>query len=323
MMTYQLGTIDASEALIKDLYIDLKTKVNAWSQITSQTSQARMGYVGQHLVSVVTGFPGGKSGARGYDLILGNGDYGEIKTCYRVDQLGVCKNCGTVVSSLETNCSACGSDKIDRRNDSKWLIGLRNEQEFIKVIEPKKYYFVLFEFEDPENALNDNIVASIWEVDPLNKGFAYCMVDYYLNIRAKSPSKAPFDMWPHQIKFALTKPRLIYQSVIKGDGTINTIVFPTLNNARVEEPLSLEKYSAARTVTVTALQSVIERLTGNRPVFSKKKEYLLYLQKIREAQSISNDTLCDALSEAIYLPLIIPKKADIPLQIKKHFSDLQ
>ena len=64
MLNYTLGTIEASEALIKDLYIDLRAKVNAWSKITQQTPQARMGYVGQHLVSVVTGYPGGKSGAR-------------------------------------------------------------------------------------------------------------------------------------------------------------------------------------------------------------------------------------------------------------------
>ena len=51
-------------------YIDLRAKVNAWSKITQQTPQARMGYVGQHLVSVVTGYPGGKSGARGYDLVI-------------------------------------------------------------------------------------------------------------------------------------------------------------------------------------------------------------------------------------------------------------
>lgn len=94
---YQLGTIEASEQLIKDLYINLRNEVNAWSKITQQTPQARMEYIGQHLVSVVTGFPGGKSGARGYDLVLNKNEFGEIKTCYRVDQLGACKDCGAVV----------------------------------------------------------------------------------------------------------------------------------------------------------------------------------------------------------------------------------
>ena len=84
MLNYTLGTIEASEALIKDLYIDLRAKVNAWSKITQQTPQARMGYVGQHLVSVVTGYPGGKSGARGYDLVIDDERHGEIKTCSQI-----------------------------------------------------------------------------------------------------------------------------------------------------------------------------------------------------------------------------------------------
>lgn len=130
MLNYTLGTIEASEALIKDLYIDLRAKVNAWSKITQQTPQARMGYVGQHLVSVVTGYPGGKSGARGYDLVIDDERHGEIKTCYRVDQLGSCNACGAVVSSLETECAVCGSTSINRKDDSKWLIAIRNNDEF-------------------------------------------------------------------------------------------------------------------------------------------------------------------------------------------------
>lgn len=126
MLNYTLGTIEASEALIKDLYIDLRAKVNAWSKITQQTPQARMGYVGQHLVSVVTGYPGGKSGARGYDLVIDDERHGEIKTCYRVDQLGSCNACGAVVSSLETECAVCSSTSINRKDDSKWLIAIRN-----------------------------------------------------------------------------------------------------------------------------------------------------------------------------------------------------
>lgn len=125
MLNYTLGTIEASEALIKDLYIDLRAKVNAWSKITQQTPQARMGYVGQHLVSVVTGYPGGKSGARGYDLVIDDERHGEIKTCYRVDQLGSCNACGAVVSSLETECAVCRSTSINRKDDSKWLIAIR------------------------------------------------------------------------------------------------------------------------------------------------------------------------------------------------------
>lgn len=230
MLNYTLGTIEASEALIKDLYIDLRAKVNAWSKITQQTPQARMGYVGQHLVSVVTGYPGGKSGARGYDLVIDDERHGEIKTCYRVDQLGSCNACGAVVSSLETECAVCSSTSINRKDDSKWLIAIRNNDEFAKLLDPYRYYFVLFEFESIYDSNNNDIIASIWEVDPKSKGFAYCMIDYYLNIRSQSTSKAPFNMWPHMLKFALTEPTLIYRSKITNDGNIITDVFPSKNN---------------------------------------------------------------------------------------------
>ena len=48
--------IEIVNRLINDLYLDLRRKVNYWSEITNQTPQARMGYIGQHLVSVVTGY---------------------------------------------------------------------------------------------------------------------------------------------------------------------------------------------------------------------------------------------------------------------------
>src|SRR5690625_459528 len=181
---YQLGELEASEQLIKDLYIDLRKSVLKWSAITHQTPQARMGYIGQHLVSVVTGYPGSKSGARGYDLVLSQTKHAEIKTCYRVDQLGSCLNCGTVVSSIEQRCSNCSSKKIMRKDDSKWLLSFRNDDEFAQMLDPEYYYFVLFEFEDITSSHNQNIVASIWEVDPTTKGFGYCLIDYYMNIRS-------------------------------------------------------------------------------------------------------------------------------------------
>lgn len=321
MPDYRLGTIEASEALIKDLYIDLRSKVNAWSEITSQTPQARMGYVGQHLVSVVTGFPGGKSGARGYDLDMGNGSYGEIKTCYRVDQLGNCKDCGNVVSSIETECSRCGSKNIERKEDSKWLISIKNDTECAEVIEPRAYYFVLFEFAD----VSDDIEASIWEVNPRSKGFVFCMVDYYLNIRPKSKSNASFDLWPHSIKFLLTRPQLIYKAIIKNNGDIDTRIFPTLNNGYPDTLKPLTEYSGAKTITIDIIHKLIERLSGHstHSTPKKKQDLLESLERIRNENAISNETLCDMFAEEIYLPLIQPVKDQIPNEIRNKYPELQ
>lgn len=323
MLAYALGTRQASEALIRDLYIDLREKVNAWSEITCQTPQARMGYIGQHLVSVVTGFPGGKSGARGYDLVMGDGRYGEIKTCYRVDQLGSCRSCGAVVSSMETQCARCGSRNISRKDDSKWLIGLRNEDEFARVLQPFRYYFVLFEFVDLANSSNNDIEASIWEVDPLSCGFAFCMVDYYMNIRANSPSKAPFNMWPHELKFSLTRPVLIYRSLIRTDGRVDTQIFPDMGNTYPEELLPLEHYARAKTITAQTARQIVRRLSGKRADGWSKTDCLAFLEQLRKARNIPNGLLCDTFSEEIYLPLIAPLRDRIPASIREHFAQLQ
>ena len=309
---YVLGSLEASEQLIIDLYVNLRNEVNKWAKITKQTPQARMGYIGQHLVSIVTGYPGGKSGARGYDLVMSNTEYGEIKTCYRVDQLGECKDCGGVVSSLEKRCSSCGSKKIIRKDDSKWLIGIKHEKAFSELLDPKRYYFVLFEFEDINDSENDNIVATIWEVDPKCKGFLYCMIDYYFNIRAKSPSHAPFNMWPYKLKFYLTNPKVIYKSVINGDGTIKTKVFPTLNNGYIDELSPLQDYYSSTTLQVSHIIEVAKKMNPSVKLKGNKKQALEQLENLRTQLKIDNSTMCEYLSEAIYLPLISTYEKDLP-----------
>ena len=102
--TVGTGTPEFAAALLSDLYVRLRRDLKRWAAVTHQTPQPRMGYVGQHLVSVVTGHPGGRSGARGDDIKLPNGEVAEIKCCYRVDQLGVCEGCGAAVASIETAC---------------------------------------------------------------------------------------------------------------------------------------------------------------------------------------------------------------------------
>lgn len=253
----ELGTVSSSELLLRELYIDLRRKVRAWSAVTRQTPQARMGYVGQHLTSVVTGFPGGRSGARGHDLELPDEKYAEIKTCYRVDQLGTCVTCRAAVSSIEFVCPRCGGKTISRKDDSKWLIGVRNEVEMRALFDPEAYYLVLFDFsaaeaeaaeevDAPDNqddgveVITDrplDINARIWEVNPRHPGFALCMVDYRYNIQANSASKAPFNFWPYSLKFQLMNPLLIYHAVIGADDAVRTLLFPTVVGTPQRYPL--------------------------------------------------------------------------------------
>ena len=265
--SHKLGEVAASEQLIRDLYLDLRRRTRLWANVTKQTAQARMGYIGQHLVSVATGRPGGKSGARGRDLVHADGTSGEIKTCYRVDQLGKCKVCGEGASPDDAECAECGSAEIIRKEDSKWLISFSNEKDFSELLIPTTYYLVLFDFTDLQRP--DTIRASIWTVDPRHPGFVLCLVDYYNNIRAKSSSGAPFNLWPYSLKFELMSPSLIYQSLIKADDTIETKLFPG-RDAPFLHPMSPLPNHARSKVPDVVWRSVASRLGGVSATANKK-----------------------------------------------------
>lgn len=317
--------IELSEQLIKELYVDLRKKVNKWSEITKQTPQARMGYVGQHLASIVTGYPGGKSGARGYDMIIDDCDrnnikYAEIKTCYRVDQLGKCNVCNSAVSSLEKECSFCGSTNIKRNDDSKWLITMKNEEDLNLTFEPMFYYFVLFEFEEINNPENSNIIASIWRVKTDEPGFFLCMLDYYFNIRSKSTSQAPFNMWPYMLKFYLTKPIKIYEAVIYEDDKIETKL---LDNYKTKEDEldDMKKYSNSTNLTVDVLKNVYKILEIDVKGNKSKKELLKLLQERRG--QINNSYLADVISYAMYYDKIEKYIPEMPEHIQARIKEIQ
>ena len=317
-----LGTVEYSERLIQDLYLGLRRKINIWAAVTEQTAQARMGYVGQHLVSVATGFPGGKSGARGKDLILPGGKYAEIKTCYRVDQLGACSKCGQAVASIETRCTnpECGSDRIVRKDDSKWLISIRNDDEFAIVTEPDYYYLVLFDFVDLANP--NTIRASVWRVDSSAPGFGLCMIDYYMNIRAGSTSKAPFNLWPYSLKFELMKPALIYRSLIAADDTITTQIFPG-RDLEVPSPaprlldftrstnLTVEKTLAA----AAALNLGIGSSGTKAAVFARFDESVV-------SNAIDPARVADALARELYRDEVVAHEYSLPRGLEMYAREV-
>ena len=260
-----------------------------------------MGYVGQHLVSVVTGFPGGKSGARGRDLVLPNDQYGEIKTCYRIDQLGRCTSCSARIASIERECPECGSDDIKRNDDSKWLIGIQHDNEFAHILEPASYYLVLFDFVDLNSP--DVVRSSIWEVNPKNPGFAYCMVDYRLNIQARSASGAPFNLWPYELKFSAMRPMLIYRSVISTvDDSIRTTIFPGRDPAQLDRLRPLDQYFRSQNLTPDKIKFLAELLGIPEELPSMtKRDSLNYIQSFVDQQNVAPEVVADKVAKALYL----------------------
>jgi len=299
-----VGTPEYASKVLTDLYVTLRRNLQLWAAVTHQTPQPRMGYVGQHLVSAVTGYPGGRSGARGDDLKLPNGKVGEIKCCYRVDQLGSCAKCGTVVASIEKVCpnEKCGSKNITRKDDSKWLLSPKSEEEVRELFIPLTYYLVLFEFADL-NAAGD-INVQILEVDPNSLGFSLCMLDYYFNIRSKSISKAPFNMWPASFKLHLMKAKMIYWSVIGTDDTITTKLFPGRDKTLLVALAPLGDYSGATTLTNEAIDALAKKRGITVSSLASKADKLATLQAARVKGKWSDDELADDLARIIYGPLL-------------------
>lgn len=201
----------------------LKPRINAikWSAITKQTPNIRIGYPGQHLASLIAGMEGERTGARGNDLIDGS----EVKSCSRIDQLDLCKNCGSSVARLEDKCSNCGSVEVERKNDSKWLFGVRNEAELETLLHGvKRVLLVIGDYpnfnEGDFNTLRFQ-AFEIWPESKRNSRFGEIMSNYYYKIylahkkknSAKSP--APKNFWPYQYQFYMCNPIPTFICVIR------------------------------------------------------------------------------------------------------------
>lgn len=316
---YELGTVAASENVIRDLYIDLRRKIANWAAVTNQTSQARMGYIGQHLTSVVTGFPGARTGARGRDLILPGGKSAEIKTCTRVDQLGSCRTCGHAVASIELKCPNpnCQSVDIDRKDDSKWLLSPKSDADLQNYFSEEWFFLVLFEFADLADPRQ--IDVRIWRVDPRSRGFAYCVVDYVFNIRPNSLSNASFNLWPASVKFSLMGGSLIYASRINQDDSVTTLIFPdAVGEPEPIEPHALLEYAKSQTMSSTAVKAAGAILELD--LLGSKSTMLAVLQDERENRPISSELLVGALAEGIYGQRIAGLRDHLPEAVRAPFA---
>jgi len=317
---YRLGDVAASELLLTDLYINLRRSLFNWASVTLQTPQARMGYVGQHLTSVVTGIPGGRSGARGNDLFdPKTGKFYEIKTCTRVDQLGLCGKCGESVASIERECPSCNGLEIVRKDDSKWLITPQTDSDMLSLFDPTTYYLVLFDFENLKTA--ENINSRIYSVDPQTPGFNLCMVDYWINIRTKSKSQAPFNLWPFSFKFELMKPILVYHAVIRQDDSIDTLIFPGRDKPVEVGLSSLSSHARAATLTREIVEEVCKvakvSMSGSISDMTKK------LDLWRSSSQISDTSLIDYLSYLVYWRQVKKAKKFIPKVTFNKMRDFQ
>lgn len=292
------------EQLLNDLFILPRIRAVQWSRVTLQTPNMKVGYPGQHLVSLVTGVPGERSGARGNDLMDGS----EIKSCSRVDQVDKCKNCNASVLRIESSCNNCQSTRIARKKDSKWLFTIRSENDLrVLTQDMNRVILILADYPRFDEGNFDDIRFEIYEIWPNSarcSRFSELMQNYYQNIYlthlAANPRKtpAPKNFWPESYQFYLCNPIRIFSATVTqsltNPRTIVNSYIPAGNDRSMYEslPMPIGLLNTAE-LELLAREVPIEILRQNNALFSN----------ITDPVEILNRT--ETLNENVrqYLPL--------------------
>lgn len=206
---------------IKDMILEPRRKAHYWSRITNQTPNLKIGYPAQHLASLICGMKGTATGARGDDIIDGT----EIKACSKIDQSDKCKDCKETVLRSDKTCPYCGSSNIQRNNDSKWLIGIRNNNELSMLLEETpRFIFIVTDYPHFKEKDFDTIrirAFEIWVKSDRCKNFRILMENYYNYIfkehKKKDPNKnpAPKNLFPDNFPFYMCNPIKTFECIIK------------------------------------------------------------------------------------------------------------
>lgn len=204
--------------LLRELVVQPRVKAHEWSNLTKQSPALKIGYIGQYLASLILGMNGSRSAARGKDIVDGT----EVKTCYKVDQADECKDCGNRVMRLETECPACGSFNILRRNDSKWLFNVRNKTELENLENTNRILLTLFDFPNFDRNDYSDIRIESFEIYPKNMRMIHfkTMLErhYYQSYLPKIEAKKkanPMNLHPHSLDFYLCNPIKVFSAFIK------------------------------------------------------------------------------------------------------------
>lgn len=209
------------KSFLSEIILTPRERMLAWSRITNQTPNLKIGYPGQHLASLITGMPGTATGARGEDIADGT----EVKSCNRVDQVDKCLDCKTNVLRTQQICPICGSANIRRNNDSKWLITIRSKKEldlYLKKI--PRMFFLISDYPNFDASDFSTIRFSsfeIWNQSERAKNFRKLLEDYYNRIYLvhikKDPEKtpAPKNFWPYSYQFYLCNPIKTFECIVR------------------------------------------------------------------------------------------------------------
>jgi len=248
---------------INDIIISPKQSLKYWSEITKQTPAAKLGYIGQHLASLITGVQGTGSGARGDDLC----DKSEVKSCNKIDQADKCKDCKERVLRYENQCSNCGSERIERKEDSKWLFSIRDEHELNQYLEMDRIFLLLMDYPNFDNNDFKDIRISSYEIYPKEermKEFRELLKNHYYNIflpkQDENMKTNPMNFHPFSYQFYKCNPIMTSSCIIKNIDTNPVIVIENYVNPSTERNETLNSPLMPTLLLKTEWDELLEKV---------------------------------------------------------------
>lgn len=272
---------DLIKQFIKDMIIEPRRKAHYWSRITNQTPNLKIGYPAQHLASLICGMKGTATGARGDDIVDGT----EVKGCSKIDQSDKCKDCGETILRTDKICPYCGSTNIKRNNDSKWLIGIRSDDELRMLLEETpRFIFIVTDYPNFEEDFDTIRIRAfeVWVKSDRCSNFRGLMENYYNYIfkehKKKDPNKnpAPKNLFPDNFPFYMCNPIKTFECIIEDGLTDN----PQINITKYIKPEINRKNLQSEGIPYSLLSSEEKKTLSQNGIVNieyvdeKSKKYL-------------------------------------------------
>lgn len=231
------------ERFINEIIIAPRRQLKQWATITNQTPAAKVGYIGQHLASLITGVRGTRSGARGDDLA----DHTEVKTCSKIDQADKCKKCGRRVLRQENACAYCKCTRIERKDDSKWLFSVKSQADLDLYLNMSRILLILMDYPRFKDKDFQDVRICAFEIYPQEERmsvFRDLISNHYHNIycpKADSRAKTnPMNLHPWSIQFYKCNPIKTFECIIKNIDTDASIEILRFIDPKAERNSSME-----------------------------------------------------------------------------------
>lgn len=170
----------------------------------------------------------------------------EVKSCNKIDQADKCKQCGRRVMRIQDKCPYCGSSSIDRKDDSKWLFSVRDEEELNQYLSMDRIFLLLMDYPEFDNGNFSVLRLSSFEIYPKEERmnvFVELLKNHYYNIYRPKADRGektnPMNFHPFSFQFYKCNPIKTFECIINDSGCETDLCITTFVSSTEERGYNL------------------------------------------------------------------------------------